>query len=117
MTKLIDLEVELLDYTNENGVGRGILKYLCPVCINNPILGMRHSIRTPITSLPAHEVPYDPPWFYKNGTEAKKYVWQAKGEFPNLTLTPSINIVEKDENGNTIRTLCWHGFIVNGETS
>lgn len=31
--------------------------------------------------------------------------WQASGEFPNLTILPSVDAG------------CWHGFITNGEVS
>jgi hypothetical protein len=32
-------------------------------------------------------------------------IWKASGEFPELTLSPSLN------------TGCWHGFIIKGEAT
>jgi hypothetical protein len=105
--KLTELNPEL-----EGTVESGVLKHDCPVC-------RIHKVVTPISSAPFHEVSYEPQRFWKNGTESKKKIWQATGSFPDtLTLSPSINIVEVNlENGEVIKTVCWHGHIQNGEVS
>ena len=43
-----------------------------------------------------------------------KMTWDASGEFPNLTLKPSVNI---HPSGEPVGSYCagWHGFITNGE--
>ena len=35
--------------------------------------------------------------------ESEEYVWHLEGEFPNVTIHPSI------------KTPCWHGWIKDGE--
>lgn len=48
----------------------------------------------------------------------KVKVWQASGTFPDtLTLAPSIDVIEADEQGNKKRTICWHGFVRNGDVT
>jgi hypothetical protein len=102
--KLSELDPKL------NGtVRKGVLTHDCPVCKD-------HRVRTPISEKPFHEVSYSPKQFWKNGAERMQKIWQASGKFPDtLSLSPSIDIIEADENGNKIRTLCWHGFIQNGD--
>lgn len=89
-----------------------VLVHDCPVC-------RTHKVRTPISEQPYHEESYSPKAFWGNGTERKRKIWQASGEFPEtLTLSPSIDLVEIDPNtGAKVRTLCWHGFIANGEVT
>jgi uncharacterized protein DUF6527 len=71
-----------------------ILTFDCPSCTSNlPTTdnfydGREHKIRVPLK-------PGEP---NQNGA-----IWNVTGEYPNLTLTPSINAG------------CWHGFITNGE--
>lgn len=79
-----------------------------------PFQGCSHSIRVAVSSKPFHErAPRAGEYAGKNG---QIKVWQASGVFPEtLTIQPSIDIIEADEQGNKIRTLCWHGHITNGE--
>lgn len=90
----------------------GAVWHDCPVCKGDA----SHRVRTPVTRQPFHELSYDPPQHWGNGTERKRKFWQATGEFPEtLTLSPSINIVEVDEEtGAVLGTRCWHGHIQNG---
>lgn len=63
-----------------------------------------------ISDQPYHEEPG------KDGKPVK--VWQASGEFPDtLSLSPSVDIVELNEQGEKIRTLCWHGHVTNGDAT
>lgn len=108
--RLSELDPELTGTLEDGAVWHD-----CPVCKG----GASHRVRTPVTRQPFHEVSYDPPQFWKNGTERKRKFWQASGEFPDtLSLQPSINIVEvNEETGAVIATRCWHGFITNGEAT
>ena len=108
MPKLRDLHPKL-----EGTIESGVLIHDCPVD------GNAHRIRTPVSSQPFHEEDHDPPEFWPNGKPRRKKIWQATGEFPDtLTLSPSINIVEVDpDTGEAKRTLCWHGFVKNGEAN
>jgi hypothetical protein len=93
-----------LNPTLVGAVDRGKLYFDCP----HP--GCTHTICVLISSAPYHERPSDHP-----GQKPSK-VWQASGVFPDtLTLAPSIDLTEEDENGKKIRTVCWHGHIRNGE--
>jgi hypothetical protein len=92
-------------------VSDGVLSFNCP----HP--GCEHSVRVSISSAPYHERPPrgTMEMMQKNGMVK---VWQASGEFPDsLSLAPSIDIIEADAHGNKIRTLCWHGFVTNGDVT
>lgn len=100
MTRLRDLDPELFGAVEE-----GKLYLDCPF----PACERGHRVCVMVSSKPYHERPseHDPKRVVK--------VWQASGEFPDtLTLTPSVDLIEADENGKKIRTLCWHGHITNG---
>jgi hypothetical protein len=87
-------------------VADGIIFFDCPVCEG----AAAHRVGVLISAQPFHERPRKEGELYK--------VWQASGAFPDsLTLSPSIDLVEVDENGNKIRTRCWHGFIQNGDVT
>jgi hypothetical protein len=44
--------------------------------------------------------------------------WTFTGEsLETLSLAPSIDIIDVDEQGNRKGTLCWHGFVTNGEAT
>lgn len=96
--KLADLHPELV-----GSVERGKLYFDCP----HP--GCAHTVCVLISKQPYHEEPSEHP------DQKPVKIWQASGEFPDsLTLSPSIDLVEVDEAGNKIRTICWHGHIQNG---
>lgn len=45
-------------------------------------------------------------------------VWQSSGSFPDsLTLNPSIDLIEANAAGQKVRTICWHGWIKNGDVA
>jgi hypothetical protein len=109
VTRLADLDPVL-----KGTVEDGFLRFDCP----HP--GCSHQVGVHISSAPYHKRPLRPNemgWVDhpSRGAPPIVKVWQASGEFPDsLTLRPSIDIIEADEEGNKIRTLCWHGFITNG---
>lgn len=105
--RLRDLNPEL-----EGTVANGVLKHDCPVC-------KTHRVHTPISAQPFHAESYSPKAFWENGTERMRKIWQASGEYPDtLTLSPSIDLIEVDpKTGAKVKTLCWHGFISNGEVT
>ena len=88
----------------------GVLWFQCPVCLH--VNG--HYVRVPFTDQPFHE--RDPRPNDSVDENGKVKVWQAEGEFPNITIKPSVNLVKKDEQGNWV-TSCWHGFVTNGEVT
>lgn len=108
VTRLADLDPVL-----KGTVEDGFLRFDCP----HP--GCTHQVGVYISAAPfhtrelrEHERVFENP----AGPIPKVKVWQASGEFPDtLTLQPSIDLIEADEDGNKIRTLCWHGFITDGE--
>lgn len=105
--RLTELEAELT-----GTVADGYLLFLCP----HP--GCTHMIRVPISSAPFHERDPRDATDYPVSRTGKVKVWQATGEFPEtLTLSPSVDIIEANEKGEKIRTLCWHGHIQNGGTT
>ena len=88
--------------------GEAVIYFDCPVCRD------RHQVRVVVSEQPYHE--RDPVAPHEH-TERKVKVWQASGHFPDaFTLTPSVNIVKKDEAGTEV-TDCWHGHITNGEVT
>lgn len=96
-----------LEPTLHGTVDDGVVWFLCP----HP--GCDHHVRICISAAPFHERPPR-----EEGRAKPEKVWQASGEFPDsLTLQPSVDIIEADEQGNKIRTLCWHGFVTNGEVT
>lgn len=123
--KLSELDPKLVGTLDD-----GALWFDCPfpACQANPA-GV-HRVRVAISSAPYHERDPRPgePNHDNRGMPAPDYagpplpplrkvkVWQALGNFSDsLTIQPSIDIIEADAQGNKIRTLCWHGFITNGE--
>jgi hypothetical protein len=105
---LRDLSPELV-----GTIADGVLYFDCPfpACRQSP--HGPHSVRVPISSAPSHERSPRPGEPAQSNGKVK--VWQASGAFPDtLTITPSIDLILADKNGNKIRTLCWHGFITNG---
>ena len=102
--KLRDLNPHL-----KGRIADGVLSFDCP----HP--GCAHRVRVEISHAPYHE--RAPHIGEARAVKAVK-VWQATGKFPDtLSLLPSIDIIEADEQGNKIRTLCWHGFVTNGEVT
>lgn len=88
--KLSDLNPRL-----KGSLADGVVIFDCP----HP--GCDHQVRVCVSAGPSFELTVK--------------IWQASGEFPDtLTLTPSIDIVEKDEKGKVIGTRCWHGHVTNG---
>lgn len=65
-------------------VKNGVLIFDCPTCSAS---GNAHGIRVALAPT----------------VDVHGQSWQHSGEFPNLTLTPSVDAG------------CWHGFITNGE--
>ena len=107
--KLADLNPRL-----KGSLADGVVIFDCP----HP--GCDHQVRVCVSAGPYHERPKtaDEMKFFTPGDpsfELTVKIWQASGEFPDtLTLTPSIDIVEKDEKGKVIGTRCWHGHVTNG---
>lgn len=102
--RLTELHAELVGM-----VAEGMLLLDCPfpTCT--------HSLRIPISAEAFHEREPRSNSDYPRGKNGKVKVWQASGEFPEtLTVTPSIHIAETDDQGNVIRTICWHGWIREG---
>ena len=104
--KLAELEPELV-----GTVADGLLSFDCP----HPSCNRGHRVRVSISAAAFHERPARSQ-AEMAGRTGKVKVWQATGVFPDsLTLSPSIDIIEANEKGEKIRTLCWHGFITNGD--
>lgn len=99
--RLTDLNPELV-----GAVSEGKLYFDCP------FPGCNHTVCVMISAQPFHERPSQHP-----GQRSVKY-WQASGSFPeSLTLQPSIDLVEVNEAGQKIRTICWHGHIRDGNVT
>ncbi len=94
--RLADLDPQL-----KGTISDGAIIFDCPF----PACNRSHRVRVAISAQPYHE---------SNGM---KY-WQASGSFPDsLTLNPSIDLVELNAQGQKVRTLCWHGWIKNGDVT
>lgn len=98
-----------LDPMIEGTVQHGKIYFDCP----HP--GCNHKVMVLIGNEPYHTEKIETD---ARGKKHKINRWQASGEFPEtLTLTPSIDLIEADDEGNKIRTLCWHGHISNGNVT
>lgn len=99
--RLADLHPSLV-----GSVSEGKIYFDCP------FPGCEHMVSVMISAQPFHERPSQ-----HDGQRPVKY-WQASGSFPeSLTLSPSIDLVEVNEKGQKIRTLCWHGHIKDGNVT
>jgi len=107
--KLTDLDPKL-----KGSLQDGVLDFDCPFPACQA--AGPHRVRVAISAAAFHErAPRPGEYPGKNG---KVKVWQASGSFPDtLSIQPSIDIIESDAQGNKIRTLCWHGFITNGQAT
>lgn len=113
--RLSELRPELQGTTAD-----GWLMFDCPF----PACERKHKIRVAISAAPFHnrsyrreEVHSAVPAEYDE-KYGKVKVWQASGQFPDtLTLAPSVDVVELNEQGQKVRTICWHGHIQNGEVT
>lgn len=107
MPRLTALDAKLI-----GSVADGYLSFDCP----HP--GCGHGLRVPISAAPFHEREPRGEHDYPRAKNGKVKVWQATGEFPEtLSLQPSVHIAETDDQGNVIRTICWHGHVTDGATT
>lgn len=78
-----------------------------------------HYVRVRLSPQPFHE--RDPKPEDQSGDvsrNGKVKVWEMSGTFPeSFSIAPSIDLIEADDAGNKVRTLCWHGFVTNGEAT